>query len=96
MMPVHTLSGCGLEKFLVEARGSGWTILGTVGSERVKGREGARESTEGGWSEDGENETTSAKKKPPVIDCHHYSAEGPTIVVLGKAHLILKLQLYTV
>ena len=82
MMPVYALSGCGLEEFLSEARGNGWTILGTVGSEKLKEREKG-----GGWRtrRKGEGDMEEAKaKKLPVIDCYRYNAKGPTIVVLGK------------
>ena len=81
MMPVHALSGCGLEHFLSEAKGNGWTVLGTVGSERLRGREKGGEKRREG---EGEQEEAKAKK-PPVLDCHQYHVEGPTIVVLGKA-----------
>ena len=81
MMPVYALSGCGLEQFLSEARGNGWTVLGIVGSERLKERERGgrkrREEMDGGMKE-------AKAKKLPVIDCHDYRAKGPTIVVLGK------------
>ena len=78
MMPVHAMSGSGLEQFLAEARGSGWSILGTVGGQRVKGKEG-------GEKKEGREDEGQETKKPPVVNCHHYCAEGPTIVVLGKS-----------
>ena len=83
MMPVYAISGCGLERFLTEARESGWTILGTVGSERLSGRERGERREGGGPEEGGEK-----MKKPPVLDCHQYRAEGPTMVVLGKAIIL--------
>ena len=87
MMPVYALSGCGLEHFLSEAKGNGWTILGTVGSGRLKERErGERRMKNEGEEE--EEEKTKAKK-PPVLDCRQYCAKGPTIVVLGKAQPII-------
>ena len=81
MMPVYALSGCGLEQFLSEAKKNGWTVLGIVGSERLKERERGggkrREEMDGGMKE-------AKAKKLPVIDCHDYRAKGPTVVVLGK------------
>ena len=83
MMPVYALSGCGLEQFLSKAKKNGWTVLGIVGSERLKERErggGGRKRRE---EMDGDVEEAKAKKLP-VIDCHDYQAKGPSIVVLGK------------
>ena len=85
MMPIYALNGtCSLPFFLFEARGNGWTVLETVGSERLKEMERGerrREEVEGDVEE-------AKAKKLPVIDCHQYHAKGPTIVVLGKGRHI--------
>ena len=85
-MPVYALSGCGLEHFLSEARGNGWTVLGTVGSERLKERErlGEKRRESEGQEEEKEKEEKAKAKKPPVMDCRQYRAKGPAIIVLGK------------
>ena len=91
MIPVYALSGCGLEHFLSEAKGNGWTVLGTVGSERLKERERGekRRENEGEGEEEEEEEEEKAKaKKPPILDCRRYHVKGPSIVVLGKAQPI--------
>ena len=90
MMPVYALSGCGLEQFLSEARGNGWTVLGTVGSERLKESERRERRKE---SEEEEEEKEEGKiydkaKKPPVLDCRQYHSKGPAIIVLGKTQPI--------
>ena len=78
MIPIYALSGkCSLPFFLFEARGNGWTVLETVGSERMERGERRREEIEGDVEE-------AKAKKLPVIDCYQYRANGPTVVVLGK------------
>ena len=87
-MPVYALSGCGLEHFLSEARRNGWTVLGTVGSERLKERErGERRRDSEGKEE--EKEEKAKAKKPPVMDCRRYRVNGPAIIVLGKIQLLI-------
>ena len=86
MMPVYALSGCGLEQFLSEARGNGWTVLGTVGSERLKESERRERRNEGEGEEEEEGKIKA--KKPPVLDCRQYHAKGPAIIVLGKTQPI--------
>ena len=76
MMPVFAVSG--MEQFLAEAGENGWSVLGTVGSERVREKEQDTRKHRRGDEEEGKG------LKKPVLDCHEYSAEGPTLVVLGK------------
>ena len=76
MMPVFAVSG--MEQFLAEAGENGWSVLGTVGSERVREKEQDTRKHRRGDEEEGKG------LKKPVLDCHEYTAEGPTIVVLGK------------
>ena len=91
MMPVFAVSG--MVQFLTEAGENGWTVLGTVGSERTreKGREVAGEKEEEGerrvkMEKEGEERRLKEKEKE-VVDCYHYNMEGPTVVVLGEAAL---------
>ena len=83
MMPVYALSGCGLEQCLSKAKENGWTVLGVVGSERLKERKRGRRKRREEMKGDVDVKEAKAKKLP-VIDCHDYRAKGPTIVVLGK------------
>ena len=87
---MYALSGCGLEHFLSEAKENGWTILGTVGSERLKERErGERRRESQGKGEEEEEEEKAKAKKPPVLDCRRYHVKGPTIIVLGKTQQLI-------
>ena len=88
-MPVYALSGCGLEHFLSEARGNGWTVLGTVGSERLKERERGERRRDSEGQEEEEKEEKAKAKKPPVMDCRQYRVKGPTIIVLGKIQSLI-------
>ena len=71
MMPVYAVSG--MEKFLAEAGSNGWTVLGTVGMERLNKAETGSEKQE-----------MKRGSRKPVIDCREYVVEGPTVVVLGE------------
>ena len=73
MIPVYAVSGT--EQFLLQAVGNGWTVLGTVGAEQTRGKEQETGS---------ENKEVGKRSRKPVLDCHEYSVDGPTIVVLGE------------
>lgn len=74
-MPVHAVSG--MEQFLTHAVGNGWTVLGTVGVERMK---------ENKYGTGNRNKEVGKEVMKPVLDCHQCSMEGPTMVVLGKSN----------
>ena len=72
MMRVYSVSG--MENCLTEAGGNGWTVLGTVGMERLN-----KADTGSGKKEVGKGLRKS------VVDCREYVVEGPTVVVLGES-----------
>ena len=74
-MPVYAVSG--MEQFLAQAVGNGWTVLGTVGVETM--RENERETGN-------VNKEVGKEVMKQVLNCHQCSTEGPTMVVLGKSN----------
>lgn len=83
MMPVFAVSG--MEQFLTQAGANGWTVLGAVGSEAA-GKENSKEEFKHDVIRESDKVGKSLKKT--VLDCHQYSVEGPTVVVLGQKNYI--------
>ena len=70
LMPVHSVSN--LEGLLIEAKESGWSILGAASPEVGEESEGA-----------GDRKYRRHGEPIPLVDCNDYVKQGPALLVLG-------------
>ena len=73
LMPVHSVSN--LEGLLVEAKESGWSILGAASPKVGEESEGAGDRK---YRRHGDT-----KEPIPHVDCNDYVKQGPALLVLG-------------